>query len=667
MSGTEDLQAELFAEMRGRIKETESSPPVRKGPYYYYSRYVENKQYPIQCRRKLKQGVDAPYSAAAEMSDDTCEPEEILLDQNKEAKASKGDFYQVSAFTASPSHRFIAYTEDTSGNEKYSIRMLDTANGTVQKLDEVIAEDVSSSVAWGDDDTLFYATFDDTHRPEKIWRHNIPTKSTDLVVHERDMAFAVGVSRSRSGNYIFIGTHSAVTSEVQYIPTSNLSLEPKTIMGRHANVEYSAEDRNGRFYIMTNADKAVDFKIVTLDAAKTGPNAKAKELVPHRSGERIEDITMFQDYFTYTVRSESLSKLRVQPFASSTSHSLIGNLKTVPITEEAYSLWAKSSDFYGSVLRFGFSSFTTPMSTYDVDLTTLSEPVRKHQMTVLGGFDADNYVSSRHWAESHDGTKVPITIVKRKDLPPGPQPMFLEGYGSYEISNDVFFSRNQLSLLDRGVVVGIAHVRGGGEMGRMWYENGKYLKKENTWRDFTACAQYLIKKNIADPDLICIEGRSAGGLLIGATLNTMPKRPDGKPFFAGAIAGVPFVDVLTTMLDETIPLTVVEYEEWGNPNEKKYYDYIRAYSPVDQVHFKKGPYPPVLIKGGLHDPRVGYWEPMKYAQVLRDQGAQTVLCNIEMGAGHFSASGRFDRLKDVALDYAFVLRVLGLEDAQPKK
>ncbi|EDQ88026.1 uncharacterized protein MONBRDRAFT_37688 [Monosiga brevicollis MX1] len=368
-------------------------------------------------------------------------------------------------------------------------------------------------------------------------------------------------------------------------------------------------------------------------------------------------------------------------------------LKLVPMQEEVYSLWLKRSEFDSPIIRYGYTSMTCPVSTFDVNLHDLKAGSVLKKMDPVHGYDASKYESRRLWAKSHDGVMVPISLVRRKDLPAGPNPVHLDGYGSYEISNDPWFSKNLLSLLDRGVVFALAHVRGGGDMGRMCkhcvgipvpsdnsrkltlrldcnnafrYEDGKYLKKANTWIDFNACAQFLVDEKIADPDRLTIEGRSAGGLLIGATLNTAPQRPDGKPFYAGAVAGVPFVDVLTTMLDDTIPLTVVEWEEWGNPHEKEYYDYMKSYSPVDQVDFRKGPYPPVLIKAGLHDPRVGYWEPLKYAQRLRDEGAQTVLCHVNMNAGHFSESGRFDVLKDVALDFAFILRALGLENAEPR-
>ncbi|EGD78211.1 hypothetical protein PTSG_12836 [Salpingoeca rosetta] len=705
MAGTEELQKTLVAEMRSRIKEDDTSLPTRKKGFYYYSRTLENQQYPVVCRRRMRPEFRDVYSPEDTMDDTSCQAEEVLLDENADAKGK--DYYVVRGIRPSPSHRYIAFGKDTNGSELYTIHFLDTQAKDSKAQPTYIKDSIPNTtggVIWVGDSHVVYTTRDETKRPDKVWLHEVGGSGDDvLLYHESDPEFAVGAWLSRTERYVYISSSSAITSEVLVAPAhvnAAGTLDITSVMGRTKGVEYSVDDRGDMFFVVTNSNDAVNNRLIALKnvnpADKHEANtplskregATTEELIGHRPHIKLEDVTLYRQHMVVSERRDGLPVISLHTFADDddghgddgkrdTNSSsggaggagvFKGDAVTVAMPEEAYVLWERGAEYNSNVLRYGYTSMTTPLSTFDLDMNSPhAQPVLKKQEPVLGGFDPSAYVSRRVYARSHDGTRVPISIVHRKDIGHGPHPTVLEGYGAYEISNDCYFSRNVLSLLDRGVVYAIAHVRGGGEMGRMWYEHGKYLHKKNTWLDFHACAQSLIDDKIADPDRLVAEGRSAGGLLIGAALNTAPKRSDGKPFYTAAFAGVPFVDVLTTMLDESIPLTAGEWEEWGDPRRPEYYEYMKSYSPVDNVAPENGPYPPIFIQAGLHDPRVQYWEPLKYAQVLRDAGAPSVICKIDMAAGHFSSSGRFDRLKDEALVYAFMLRALGLEDAQPKK
>eukprot|EP00055_Hartaetosiga_balthica_P008576 m.32388 g.32388 ORF g.32388 m.32388 type:complete len:789 (+) comp6381_c0_seq1:94-2460(+) len=676
MSGTEELQNDIVKEIRSRMKEDDSSLPSRSRGYYYYTRMETGKQYPIWCRRGMSAFAALLYTPEDAMDDISCPgEEEVLLDGNKDSEGKS--YYQVSGLRPSPSNRYIAYGLDTVGRESYTLTIVDTHAEGGPKIISTI-ENTTGSAAWINDRNLLYTTRDEAHRPDKVWLHAMVPgyEGNHLVFHEPDETFNVFAYRSRSGDYMYIGSGGAVTSEVFVFPAKHLPRNKKihltSVCGRTTGVEYSVSDRNGIFYVVTNKDGAVNSKLLSLEVnvddfkgmntpLTDHEDSVVKELFPHREDVKFEGVTLYKDFLVSSERRNGLPVLSVHSFDV---HGSLSSGKLVNMPDASYSMWESAQEFESCILRYNYTSQTTPKSTFDVNMNDLDAPANLRKVDpVPGNFCKNNYVSKRVYATSHDGEKIPISIVHHKDVGEGPHPVVLEGYGAYEISNDVYFSRAVLSLLDRGVVVAVAHIRGGGEMGRMWYEKGKYLHKKNTYLDFIASAQHLLDTKVAHPDKLCIEGWSAGGLLIGATLNNAPKKVDGTSMFAGAVAGVPFVDVLTTMLDETIPLTAGEWDEWGDPREKKYYDYMKSYSPIDNVSPLNGPYPPVFIQGGLHDPRVQYWEPLKYAQVLRDVGAQTVLCKIDMSSGHFSSSGRFDRLKDTALYFAFFLRAMGVEKA----
>jgi len=650
LSDTDSLQEALFKEMRGRIKEDDETVPVRDGGYYYYSRTLKDTQYRVRCRRRVPPGAGAP-AAAEEM--DLAQPEEILLDENKEA--AKHSFYMVRGFEVSPDERLLAYAEDTQGGEKFTMRVKDIATGR-QLLSRPIP-DTAGNVVWANDNkTLFYVTKDKLDRPYKVWRHTVgsDSKKDELVFHEKDDAFYVGVHRSRSEKYIFISCGSAVTSDVRFVEADRPDGEFKTVLERRNDVEYDVDHRGSHFYI-TLRDKARPNSEVLISPVSSPGDTQV--LLPHRKDVKIEGMALSSGYVAMFERKQGLQVATVYPLPNdgSAPKRLEGG-RQVAIDEAAYELEPGSQgDFDSGVLRVAFSSLATPSTVMDVDMRTMARVVKKVQ-PVLGGFDQSKYATERIWASAPDWTKVPISLVYRKDLVKldGSDPLLLDGYGSYEVPNDPYFSSPRLSLIDRGFIFAIAHVRGGGEMGRQWYEDGKFLKKKNTFKDFIACAEHLVEKRYTSPKRLCIEGRSAGGLTMGAVLNM---RPD---LFQACIMGVPFVDVLTTMQDESIPLTVIEYEEWGNPAELEYYNYIKAYSPVDNI--KAARYPNILITAGLHDPRVGYWEPAKFCAKLRETKTDSnlLLFKCDMGAGHFSQSGRFDKLKEVALEHAFLLKCVGL-------
>jgi oligopeptidase B len=628
MQPTEGLQKALYDEMLGRIKETDLSVPYRKDDYYYYSRTEEGKAYPIYCR---KQGsLEAP--------------EEVLLDQN--ALAEGHDFFSLGVMQVSPDHQLLAYSADTAGSELYTLFFLDLS--TRQLYPENIPE-TYYSFAWANDSkTVFYTQVDAANRPFKLFRHTVGTsvEADVLVYHEQDDAYFLGVDKTRSEAYILLSLDSKVTSEVHFLDANDPHSEFRLIQGRSQGMEYGVEHHGDSFYIVTN-DDAVNFKLVKAPVVSPSKD-HWQTIIPHRDDVLLSGVSTFVDHLVIYERQGGLPTVRVQKLSTGDEHAL-------SFPEPTYSVWEGANpEFHTNILRFSYSSMVTPSSVFDYNLDTQERELKK-ETEVLGGYDRSQYASEWIMATAPDGTAVPISLVYRRGTEKnGQNPLLLTGYGSYGASYPVSFSSNRLTLLNRGVVIAIAHIRGGSEMGRNWYETGKFLHKKNTFTDFIACAEHLIKAGWTERDRLAITGGSAGGLLMGAVVNA---RPD---LFKAVVADVPFVDVVTTILDPSLPLSVMEWEEWGNPNDKVYYDYMKSYSPYDNVEAKD--YPAMLITGGLNDSRVSYWEPAKWTAKLRDlkTDSNLLLLKTNMGAGHGGASGRYESLKELAFDYAFLLNQWGL-------
>jgi oligopeptidase B len=506
-------------------------------------------------------------------------------------------------------------------------------------------------VEWANDNqTLFYNILDAAHRPYKVFRHRLGTPAGEdpLVYHEQDERFYLDISRSKSKDYVFLNLESEITSEVRFLPADDPEGEFRIIQPRQQGMEYSVAHRGDQFYILTN-DDALNFKLMITPVSKPSKE-NWTEVIPHRKGIKIDYIDIFQDYLAVYERENGLRKIRITDLNSQKTH-------YVTFPEEVYTLWGgPNPDYHSKLLRFTYTSLVTPKSVYDYDMDSRKRVLKK-QDEVLGGYDPSLYVTKRLWATAEDGTKIPMSMVYRKGIKRnGENNLYLYGYGSYGATIDPYFSSVRLSLLDRGFIYVIAHVRGGGYLGRGWYKDGKFLHKRNTFTDFIACAEYLVREKYTNPDHLVISGGSAGGLLMGAVTNM---RPD---LFKVVVAQVPFVDVVNTMLDETIPLTVIEFEEWGNPKDKKFYEYMRSYSPYDNVEAKA--YPNMLITASLNDPRVAYWEPAKWTAKLRalKTDENRLLLKINMNAGHGGASGRYEYLKEIAFNYTFIFDVLGLLD-----
>lgn len=630
MKPTDSLQAKLYKEMLSHIKETDLSVPEKIDDYYYYTRTEEGKQYPIHCRKKGS--LDAP--------------EEVLLDVNQLA-AGHG-YMRVGVFRASPNHQLLAYSTDTSGSETFTLYVKDLSSG--QLLADQIPN-TSYSVEWANDNkTLFYNTLDEAKRPYKLFRHTLGAdpKADLLVYHEPDEAYFLDLSKTRSKQYLLMNLSSNTTSEVRYLNADDPNGEFKIIHPRQHEMEYSVDHHGDKFYIVTN-DNAKNFKLV--EAPVSDPSkANWKEVLPHRTDVKVDGVDAFKDHLVVYERKGGLKQLRIMNFANS-------NFYYVDFPEPAYNVSPSGNpEFNTNILRFNYTSLITPSSVFDYNMDTRQRELKK-QTEVLGGYDPKLYQSERISAKAADGTEIPISLVYKKGMVRnGKNLCYLYGYGSYGISMDPSFNSNRLSLLDRGFIFAIAHIRGGGEMGRYWYEDGKLLHKKNTFTDFIACAEHLIKEKYTSSNRLVISGGSAGGLLMGAVTNM---RPD---LFRVVVAKVPFVDVVNTMLDASIPLTVTEYEEWGNPNKKEYYDYMMAYSPYDNVQAKS--YPNMLITGGLNDPRVAYWEPSKWTAKLRakKKGNNLLILKMNMGAGHGGSSGRYDYLKEIAFEYSFIFDVFGIKN-----
>jgi len=627
-AGAGDLQERLYREIVGRVQETDSSAATLFKGWLTYTRTVEGLDYEIYCRRRGT--MDAP--------------EEVILDANELAKGH--DYFELGYVERSPDENLLAYAADVNGSELHELRFRDLNTG--QDLGDVI-QGVYYGAAWAaDNTTFFYVRPDSAMRPYQVWRHRLGAASEKdvLVFQEDDERFEVGVEPSKSERFIFINTSSQISSETYFLPTDAPDAQPVLIEPRRDNIEYSVDDQEDRFLLLTN-DGATNFRLMAAPIASPG-RASWTEVVPERPGVRLNLTDVHQHHVVLGQRSDGLQRLEVLDTMS-------GALHIVEQPDAAYTAFPGSNPDYSSrVMRFFYTSLTAPWSAVDYDMDSRVRTVVKEQ-PVRGGYNRDDYVTERLWARATDGVKVPISVVFRRDKSEERAPALLYGYGAYEHSNDPMFDPARLSLLDRGFVFAIAHVRGGGEMGREWYEQGRLLRKCNTFEDFIACAEKLIADGYAAPESLAIRGRSAGGLLIGAVVNMRPE------LFGCAVAQVPFVDALTTMLDDKLPLTVNEYDEWGNPKEPDYYRYIKSYSPYDQVRSTE--YPAILATGALNDPRVSYWEPAKWVAKLRtvNRADQPILLKTQMGSGHMGPSGRYESWREEAFVMAFVITQLGLD------
>jgi len=629
MADTRDLQQKLFAEMRGRIKEDDSTVPAPDGDYAYYVRYVEGGQHPKYCR--------TPASEDAET---------VLLDGDAEAEGES--YYKIGAFVHAPDHRHGAYAEDRNGAEIFRLRFRNLQSG--ENLSDEIGN-ASGDMEWADDGkTLFYTVLDDNHRPSKVMRHVLGTPSADdvLIYEEADPGYFVGLSKTESRKFITIDAHDHETSEVYLIPTGAPESAPVLIAPRAPGVEYSVSEHAGRLIILTNADGAEDFKIVTAPADNPG-RENWTDLIEHVPGNLIVGIDVFADYLVRLERISALPRIVIRNWETAEEF-------TIRFDEEAYALGLEGGFEYATdKLRFSYSSPTTPRQVIDFDMRTGARTLLK-QDEVPSGHNPADYVTRRIQAVAADGELVPVTVLYRADcILDGSAPVLLYGYGSYGMTMPASFVTPRLSLVDRGFIYAIAHIRGGMEKGYRWYTDGKREKKRNTFTDFIAAAEGLIAENLARPGNIAIHGGSAGGMLMGACANMAPG------LWRAVVADVPFVDVLNTMCDTSLPLTPIEWPEWGNPIEDKAaYDYILSYSPYDNVEAKD--YPALLATAGLTDPRVTYWEPAKWVAKLRDKKTDNhpLLLKTNMSAGHAGAAGRFDRLEELAFNYAFVLKCFGV-------
>ena len=662
MARLADTEQAVFDEIVARVQETDASVPVflpshplagSGQSWVYYRRTREGRSYPIHCRRPAPAGVSETHRLPAELRlpvdpEDPPGDEEVLLDENVEAEGH--EFFRLGASVVSPDQRLMAESVDLSGGEVFTIRVRDLERGEL--LDDEVTG-AAYGLAWFDDSrTFLYTVPDERWRPHQVWRHRIGTRQEDdeLVHQEDDERFWLGLGRTRSDRFLAIHAGSKVTSEWYLLEAAEPGAAPRLVAEREHGVEYDLDHRGDLLYLVTNADGAEDFKLCV---APVGAPARANwlDLVPHRPGVRLEGADVFADQLVLSERTLARTQLRICDPGT-------GEGEPLAVDEEVCTTaLAGNPVFETRTIRFVYTSMTTPTQVIDLDLETGARRVLKQQ-PVRGGYDRERFVSWREWATAPDGTQVPISLVRHADVPlDGTAPCLLYGYGSYEISIDPTFSSSRLSFLERGGVFAIAHVRGGGEMGRRWYEDGKLRAKPNTFTDFVACADHVVEAGITSRRRLAVRGGSAGGLLIGAALNL---RPD---LCAAAVAEVPFVDVVTTMSDPSIPLTVIEYDEWGNPGDPAYLEVMRSYSPYDNV--RAATYPAVFVTGGLNDPRVQYWEPAKWVAKLRSTmtGGGPVLLETKMGAGHGGRSGRYEAWREEAQVLAFVLdRTRGGDD-----
>ena len=621
LAHTENFQKELFEEIKGRIKETDMSVPYKENGYWYYTRYEEGKEYPIFCRKA--QSLD--------------NQEEIMLNVNEMAKGY--DYFQIGGWSVSPNNQLLAYSVDTVSRRKYTIYIKDLKTG---KLYKDVTPNTTGSAVWANDNkTFFYTKKDKTLRAFKIYRHKLGNQRDKLVFHEKDDIFSCYIYKTKSNKYLVIGSSATLSSEMRILDADKPTGEFKVFQPRERDHEFHIAHFEDKFYVITNW-KAQNFRLMETPVAAT-EKSNWQEVIPHSKTTLLSDIDIFKDYMVLSERKDATQQIHVIPVK--------GKDYYIPFDEAAYSAFPRTNlDFDTKILRFSYTSMTTPNSVFDFDMSTQKRTLLKQQ-EVIGSFDKNDYQSERIFVTARDGkAKIPVSIVYKKGLKKdGSAPLLEYAYGSYGYSTNPYFSSVRLSLLDRGFVYVIAHIRGGQEWGRQWYEDGKLLKKKNTFTDFIDVGEYLVKNKYTSSDRMFAQGGSAGGLLMGAVINMAPN------LYKGAVAQVPFVDVVTTMLDESIPLTTGEYDEWGNPNDKKYYDYIKSYSPYDNVVAQD--YPALLVTTGLHDSQVQYWEPAKWVAKLRATKTDNnpLLLHTNMETGHSGASGRFEHLKEVALVYAFVL------------
>ncbi|WP_445722028.1 S9 family peptidase [Flavobacterium sp.] len=623
---TKELQGDLFKEMKARIKEDDTSVPYFYNGYYYITRFETGKDYPIYSRKK--------GSLEAK--------EEIMFDCNELAKGQA--YFSLNGLSVSEDNQWATFGVDLVSRRQYTIRVKNLITGDI--LPEEF-ENTTGGTTWASDNkTVFYTKKDPkTLRSDMIYKHVLKSdvKKDELVYHEKDDTFATFVYKDKSKKYIIIGSSSTLTTEYQFLEANNPNGEFRLFQKRTRGLEYSISHFGDNFYIVTNKDKATNFKLM-----KTNEKATSKEnwieVIPHRDDVLLEGVDIFKDYLVVEERSNGLNKIQIRPWSGEGAYYL-------PFESETYTAYTTTNpDFDTEILRYAYQSLITPSSVIDFNMKTKAKVVLKQQEVLGGKFDKNNYVEERIWATATDGTKVPISMVYRKGLKKdGSNPFLLYAYGSYGASMDPYFSTTRLSLLDRGFVYAIAHIRGGEDLGRQWYEDGKLLKKKNTFTDFIDCSKYVIAQKYTSPEHLYAEGGSAGGLLMGAIVNMAPE------LYNGVIAQVPFVDVVTTMLDDTIPLTTGEYDEWGNPNEKEYYDYMKSYSPYDNVKVQS--YPNMYVSTGLHDSQVQYWEPAKWVAKIRalKNNDKLLFMHTNMDAGHGGASGRFEALKDLAKEFSFLL------------
>lgn len=628
---TSKFQEDLFEEMKSRIKEDDESVPYKKNGYYYITRFEKGMQYPVYTRKK--ENLEAP--------------EEIIIDVNEMAEGH--DYYALSGLNVSPDNKIAAFGVDTLSRRQYDLRFKNLETG---KLYPEEIKNTMGSSAWANDNkTVFYASKNPvTLRNDKIYKHVLGTDPSEdeLVFEEEDETFWTFVYKSKSNKYVIIGSYSTLTTEYQFLDANDPDGKFRTIQERERGLEYSVAHYNGKFFILTNKDDATNFKLMETPVEKT-EKENWTDVIPHREDTLLEDISIFKDFLVMEERNNGLKKIRIRKWDDSEDFYL-------PFEEETYSASVYNNpEFETDFIRYSYNSLTTPNSVIDFNVRTKTKEVRKEQEVLGGKFNKENYRSERIWATARDGKKIAVSMVYHKDTKPGKNtPLLLYGYGSYGSTVSDRFSTVRLSLLDRGFIYAIAHIRGGEYLGRDWYEDGKMFHKKNTFFDFIDSAKHLVEKNYTSRDHLYAEGGSAGGLLVGAVMNMNPE------LFNGIIAAVPFVDVVTTMLDESIPLTTGEFDEWGNPKNKDSYEYMLSYSPYDNVEAKD--YPHLLVTTGLHDSQVQYFEPAKWVAKLREMKTDDnlLLLYTNMDTGHGGASGRFDALKEVARDYAFILDLEGI-------
>lgn len=630
---TKDLQKNLFLEMKGRIKEDDESVPYKLNGYWYITRFEKGYDYPVYSRKKETLEAD----------------EEVMFNVNEMAKDF--DYYSLGGLNVSPDNTMVAFGTDTVSRRQYTIRIKNLETGEI--YDENIENTTGGSTWANDNKTLYYTKKDpQTLRSFRIYKHILGTdpETDELVYEEEDETFNSYVYKSKSREYIIIGSHSTLTTEYRILDANTPDKEFKIFQPRERGLEYSIAHYKDDFYIVTNKDDATNFKLMKTPLGQT-EKEHWEDVIPHRKDFLLEDIDIFQKYLVVSERTNGLNKIRIIEWEGNKEY-------YIPFDNETYTAYTSiNPDFDTELLRYTYNSLTTPTSVVEYNMKTGDKTVLKEQEVLGGNFDKDNYTSERIWATAKDGTSIPVSLVYKKGLQKDQKnPLLQYAYGSYGSTIDPYFSTVRLSLLDRGFIYAIAHIRGGEYLGREWYENGKLFQKKNTFTDFVDVSEFLIQENYTSSNHLYAMGGSAGGLLMGAVVNMAPN------LYNGVIAAVPFVDVITTMLDDSIPLTTGEYDEWGNPNEKSYYDYMKSYSPYDNV--VKQDYPNMLITTGLHDSQVQYWEPAKWVAKLREYKTDqnVLLLHTNMDAGHGGASGRFEALKEVAEEYAFLLDLEGIKE-----